>query len=210
MIHLVIAPIVEGHGEVAALPILLRRIGQEYCPDTFVEVLQPIRQPASSLVKTTNPSLHKAVSLATGKLAAHSNSVDRKLILIVIDAEGRCAANLGPELKMRAEAIVGHMNISSVIAVDEYETWFVAAAESLSKYINASPDEIPLNPETTGTKKKWIDDRYRGVKYSETVDQPKFSSAMDLRLCRSRSPSFDKLCRDIERMAILGDDVAVI
>jgi predicted ATPase len=37
------------------------------------------------------------------------------------------------------------------------------------------------------------------VKYSETIDQPAMTADMDLSLCRRRSPSFDKLCRELEK-----------
>ena len=40
--------------------------------------------------------------------------------------------------------------------------------------------------------------RFKGVKYSETVDQPAMTRAMNLAQCRLRSPSFDKLCRDLQ------------
>ena len=210
MTRVVVAPIVEGDGEVPSLPILIRRIGQAYCPEIFIDVLKPIRMPASSLLKVDDPCLRRAVGIAASKLTEHCDATVRKYVLIVIDAEGGCAAKLGPELKQRASEIASHLSIACVIAVDEYETWFVAAAESLTDYLDFKPGEVPSEPETRGAKKKWIEDRFRGVKYKETVDQPKFSATMDLRLCRSRSPSFDKLCREIERMAMPGDDVAVI
>lgn len=39
----VVAPIVEGDGEVAALPILLRRIGAWLSPEVPATIAQPIR-----------------------------------------------------------------------------------------------------------------------------------------------------------------------
>ena len=42
----------------------------------------------------------------------------------------------------------------------------------------------------------WVADRFKGH-YSETVDQPALTAKMDLDLCRERSPSFDKLCREL-------------
>ncbi len=209
MTRVVVAPIVEGDGEVSSLPILIRRIGQLYCPDSFFDVLKPIRMPASSLIKADDPCLRRAVGIAEKKLTECCDSSVRKFVLILLDAEGGCAATLGPQLKQRASEIASHLRIACVIAVDEYETWFVAAAESLTDYLDVNPGEVPSEPETRGAKKKWIEDRFRSGKYKETVDQPKFSAAMDLRLCRSRSPSFDKLCREIERMATPGDAVAV-
>ena len=210
MTRVVLAPIVEGDGEVSSLPILIRRIGQAYCPEIFFDVLKPIRMPASSLLKADDPCLMRAVGIAERKLTEHCESSVRKCVLILLDVEGGCAATLGPNLKRRATEIASHLRIACVFAVDEYETWFVAAAESLTDYLDIEPGQVPSDPESRGAKKKWIEDRFRVGKYRETVDQPKFSATMDLRLCRSRSPSFDKLCREIERMAIPGDDLPVI
>lgn len=201
MTHLVVAPIVEGQGEVAAVPPLLRRIVTEFCPGLSIEVFKPIRQPASSLVKADNDCLRNAIELAADKLSGNRHSAAKKLILILIDADGRCAAQLGPELKRRAGEQASHLEISSVVAVDEFETWFVASAESLTKYLDVKSSEIPPRPEESRTKSKWIEDRFRGVRYNKPADQPKFCAVMNLALCRSRAPSFDKLCREIERMA---------
>jgi hypothetical protein len=85
-----------------------------------------------------------------------------------------------------------------VVANVEYETWFVAAAESLTRYLNLAGDKmLPSDPERLRLGKGWI--KARLPAYSETVDQPKFSAVMDLRLCRRHSPSFDKLCRELEK-----------
>lgn len=203
MIHLVVAPIVEGQGDVAALPLLLRRIAAEFCGGIFIDVLKPIRQPASSLVMADDGCLGNAVELAAAKLSGNVHAPAKKLILILIDADGRCAAQFGPELKQRAREHASHLEIASVVAVDEFETWFVASAESLTSYLNVNPSEIPESPEESRSKTKWIEDRFRGVRYNKPADQPKFCAVMDLNLCRSRAPSFDKLCREIERMAMV-------
>jgi hypothetical protein len=80
-----------------------------------------------------------------------------------------------------------------------YETWFVAAAESLQEYLMLRPGEqVPPNPDAARLGKGWIKQRIRGGKYSETADQAALTSAMDLSLCRTRSHSFDKLCRELE------------
>ena len=198
----------EGQGEVAALPVLLRRIAVEFCPGTSIDVLKPVRQPASSLLKRESDCLQNAVGLAAGKLAGSMHASSQRLILILIDSDGGCAALVGPELRRRANEYASHVDIASVVAVDEFETWFVAAATSLTKYLKFNSDEVPPDPESSRSKTKWIEDHTRGLKYHKPVDQPKFSATMDLRLCRSRSPSFDRLCREIERMAIPEDDVA--
>jgi hypothetical protein len=92
------------------------------------------------------------------------------------------------------------MDIACIIANKMYETWFVAAAESLHKYLTLRPGEqIPPDTDAHGFGKGWIKQRIRGAKYSETADQATLTSAMDLTLCRSRSRSFEKLCRELER-----------
>ncbi len=201
MIHLVVAPIVEGEGEERALPTLLNRIVEKYCTEAFVTFIPPKVEPAGSIVKPDDDCLKKAVRTAALKLAQRQGPDIRRLILILMDAERQCAAQLGPELKRRAMSYAPGVEIASVIAVDEYETWFVAAAESLTEFLRIKLGDVPENPEQSLSKQKWIEDRLRGVKYSKTVDQQTFTKAMDLALCRSRAPSFDKLCREIERMA---------
>ena len=84
----------------------------------------------------------------------------------------------------------------------EYETWFVAAADSLRERLSLAADEqVPENPEESRTGKGWIQRHFRrkDQSYSPTVDQPSLTTKMDLTLCRRRSPSFDKLCRELEK-----------
>lgn len=57
---------------------------------------------------------------------------------------------------------------------------------------------MPQDPESQRLGKGWIERRFKGVKYSERVDQPKMTAKLDLNMCRDNSPSFDKLCRELE------------
>lgn len=94
------------------------------------------------------------------------------------------------------------IEIACVIAKVEYEMWFVAAANSLRDLLTISPDEnIPLDPEADRLGKSWVADRFHAAKYSETVDQPRLTARMDLMDARQNSPSFDKLCRELEKFA---------
>jgi hypothetical protein len=83
-----------------------------------------------------------------------------------------------------------------VVANLEYETWFVGAAESLSDFIDV-PAHVPDSPETERCRKGWVEQRTKSGRYSETIDQPRFTARMDLIACRRRCPSFDKLCREL-------------
>ena len=46
-----IVAVVEGQGEVAALPTLLRRVLAQLNPPTEIEIARPIRQPRGTLLK---------------------------------------------------------------------------------------------------------------------------------------------------------------
>ena len=196
-----ISPIVEGHGEEAALPLLLRRISSEFL-QIPVEILKPIRQHRHSLVSQgqVRPSeLARALRLAELKLRI-ADSTATPLILVLIDGDADPGCVLGPALQHAAEECAGHLNISCVVACVEFETWFVAAAESLTRFLDFDTTvDPPRDPERTRSGKGWIERRFRGVRYSPTQDQPRFTAEIDLQLCRRRAPSFDKLCRELLR-----------
>ncbi len=194
-----LATIVEGDGEVAAVPILLRRWNQEFAPDAVFHVLKPIRQPRDRLLQNKGDCLQKSINLAVGKLRQLSIPGAKELILVLVDADKECAATAGPKLQSLARSLRSDMDIVCVLAVWEYETWFVSAAESLCQYLHLDETTtLPEDPEGEHCRKGWIERRFRGVKYVEPIDQPKLTSALDLTVCRRRSPSFDKLSREIE------------
>jgi len=191
-----VAPIVEGHGEVEAIRTLLQRIWVELLGGEYLEVLRPIRWPRSKLVQ--QQELGGAVQLAWRKLQGGQVASDPKLVLVLLDANHDAPCLLGPELLKHAKAARSDADVSCVLAKIEYETWFVAAAESLQDYLSLSSEEPSLTePEDANVGKGWIEHHFRGTKYSETVDQPRMTARMNLATCRARCPSFDKLCRDL-------------
>jgi len=193
-----VAAIVEGHGDEKAVPLLLRRIWTELLGGEYIDVIRPIRHPRARLVQ--KGELEKAVQLAALKLSGSNPCSDAGLVLILIDANSDAPCMLGPRLLDCAKAAAPHVDIACVLANVEYETWFVAAAQSLCGHLSLAPEEsLPEDPESSRLKKAWIEKRYKGVKYSETIDQPAMTADMDLSLCRRRSPSFDKLCRELEK-----------
>lgn len=193
-----LVPIVEGHGEYQAVRTLVERIGRELLAGGHIEVLRPIRQPRSRLVQEEN--LQRAVKLAATKLKASSSPETPDMVLILLDADEDPACMLGLKLLAWAKKARPDIDIACVLAVNEYETWFVAAAESLRAYLTFEQNEAPEEPEAARCGKAWIRRHRIGpAKYSETVDQPAMTARMDITLCRKRSPSFDKLCREFEK-----------
>lgn len=192
-----IAVIVEGRGEDAAVRTLLQRVWSEMLGGEYANVLRPIRRNRSSLLKLDDPDLGHAVTLAVSKLAEYGGG----LVLILIDAEADCRPDgpkLGPTLLARARQARGDVDIECVVANVMYETWFVAAADSLHAYLIV-PEGVPVDPEADRCGKAWIKRHTRNGKYSETADQPRFTAVMDLNLCRERSRSFAKLCEKLGR-----------
>src|ERR1700726_1281424 len=120
-----IISIVEGDGEVAALPLLVRRLATDIRPQHWVQAPYPIRVPRDKLLKPNQ--LERYFRLAAAQAAGCG-------VLIVLDAEDPvqgCPADLGPSIKARASLVRDDVPTLVVIAKNEYEAWFLAAAESL-------------------------------------------------------------------------------
>lgn len=185
-----VGAIVEGHGEASAVPILIRRIAAWLDPDLHVTV-SPMRLPKGKMVK--EPELQRAIELVARKVGAGAP------ILVLLDADDGAACTVGPRLLSWARKARSDREIAVVLAVREYEAWFMAAAGSLAGERGLSPllSAVP-DPEAWNSPKAWVDGRMPDG-YSETLDQPALTAVMDLSEAR-RAASFDKLLRDMGRL----------
>lgn len=186
-----IASIVEGHGEVHAVPLLIRRIASVCSPDAIVEPLRPMRVPRNRLMKPGE--VERAV-----EFAARLSGPDGR-ILIVFDADGDCPKDLAAEVAERARSARGDRLIGVVIAKQEYEAWLIAAAESLAARRGLGGQiAAPPAPETIADAKGWLSDRMTaGRPYQPTLDQAALTALLDLTRARNRAPSFDKMWREV-------------
>jgi Domain of unknown function (DUF4276) len=192
-----ICPIVEGDGERHSIRDLITRIAAEFWNENeWVDVLTSIQRPRGKLMNTDD--FERAVETAAIKLQAKGGGA----ILVLIDSDNECPAHHGPALLARANQRCHHMNIpvSVVLAHCEYEAWFLASASSLAS-IGTLPIDLENHPhpETKRGAKEWLNERMTD-KYSETRHQPSFTNVFNLQMARRGAPSFDKLCRDLERM----------
>ena len=182
--------IVEGHSEVEAVPILIRRIAENLCPELRIVMPQPIRISRNKIVKADE--LERGVELAARNIRGQG------AILIILDSDDDCPAQIGPELLCRALQVRRDLPIAVVLAKYEFESWFLAAAESLRgqrglKNYLQSPD----NPEAIRGAKGWLNRQMEsGETYRETLDQPALTARFDLERAR-HADSFDKCYRDI-------------
>ena len=170
-----IQPIVEGHGDVAAVPVLLRRLIEE-AQAYRLSVGKPIRQPRGKLVK--QDSLRTAVKLALRQRDCGS-------ILVLFDGDDDCPRNLAPTLRTWAREEAGPIPCEVVIAKHEYEAWFLAALDSLGLAGGTSP---PRDPEAVRGAKEKLESFMPQESYVEKVDQPRFTAHLDMAAaCRCRS-----------------------
>lgn len=198
MSRLTVIPIVEGHGEAkSAIRTVVTRIWTELIAGEYVHVLQPIRRPRSKLIQPDE--LLKAIDLADLRLRERATD-DAALVLVLFDADEDLPCVLAPALLEVVQRERSHLDVAVVLANSEFETWFAAAAESLRQFFDLSVAEPAPDPEAAGQRKATVQ-RWMHGEYAETVDQVRLTHAMDLALCRSRSKSFDKLCRELERRA---------
>jgi len=180
-----IACVVEGHGDCEAAPLLLRRLAKEVDPSLSVEVPHPIRIPRDKLMKPGE--LERAVELAARTVRGKGG------LVVLVDSDDGCPKFKAPELLQRARGARGDLRTSVILAKREYESWFLAAAESLRGKRNLALDlEPPPNPEDIRGAKEWLSDRMVSAhSYSETLDQPALTAVFDLNEAR-KARSFDK------------------
>jgi hypothetical protein len=184
--------IVEGHGDVKAVPLLLRRIAAEFDATVSLRTPQPLRVPRFKLVKSGE--IERSVELAARKSAGGG-------VLVLIDAEDDCPKDLGPQLLQRARAARGDVPIGLVLAKHEYEAWFLSAATSLRNKRGLAGDLSPPNdPESIRDAKGWLSDHMTSDnRYREALDQPALTAQFDLVEAR-KAVSFDKCYREVARL----------
>lgn len=185
--------IVEGHGEMEAVPILIRRLAARHYPELTTVIPKPVRIPRSKVFKTGE--LERAVELAVRSIGGQG------AIFIILDSDDDCPAELGPALLRRVSQVFRHVPIAVVLAKHEFEAWFLAAAASLrGKRGLISNIDPPNEPEAIRGAKEWLHDRMQsGKTYRSKRDQPALTALFDLEQAR-QVDSFDKCYRDIVRL----------
>lgn len=184
------SPIVEGHGEQEALPLLIRKIFADASPETIPVINPPIRVKSGSFLSDVE-YFSKYVTLAAAKASQAGGE-----ILILLDCEDDCPGTLGPLLLARAKTVRSDVPITVVLAHREYETWFLAAAESL-RGCGGLPADLspPADPELIRGAKEWLG-RRMDQSYDPIIHQAAFTARFDLSQAKS-IPSFARLVSKI-------------
>lgn len=181
-----IVPIVEGHGEVQAFPELLRRIAREIY-GLEIDVQKPHRVARSSMTKG---DLGRAVRLHSGRVAR------RGAIIVLADADDDDPEVLRGELQVLSDDAAPGAAVV-VVAVREYEAWFLAGIESLRGHRTVRDDAVYVSdPETKRGCKEALSE-LMAEPYDPIRHQTAFSAIVDIESACERSPSFRRLVEAI-------------
>ena len=168
-----------------------------------VGVGKPIRRPRHRLVREAG--VRQAVRLALAQ-------PDRGAVLVLLDGDADCPAELGPTVQAWATAAAGDVPCRVVLAHREYEAWFLAAIESLRgrRAVKSDADPHPAPESPRGAKEQLESACGAAPSYLETVDQPAFSAVFSLSSAYRRSRSFRKLADSFANLVRdMGHEVGV-
>ncbi|WP_082248957.1 DUF4276 family protein [Burkholderia pseudomallei] len=185
-----IASIVEGFGEVSALPVLLRRFLEWRPTEDYIEIERPNRVPRDRFINSQD-------EFARYLKLARMQCGNDGWILILLDADNDCPVELAASLLTRAREIDEH-RVSVVIAKREFEAWFIGAAASLNgqRSLAIEPADLNVDAESPRDAKGWLRTRMGKGSYGPVTDQPAFAALMDLQQAFDRCRSFRKLCSE--------------
>lgn len=172
-----VASVVEGHGEVKALPILIRRIA-ERLGVYDCEIRTPHRIGRD----------HMTRSLVANAVRTQRDAVGEKGLIVVLydsddDTPDAVVESTKEQLAFAScEALV-------FVAVREYEAWLLAGVESLRESSavidDAAYEGDPEAPrDAAGRLGELMTESYR-----KTLHQPRFTAQFDIDLAAERSPS---------------------
>jgi Domain of unknown function (DUF4276) len=197
-----IQPIVEGHGEVDAVPELLRRlVAQAGYPD--IQILRAIRSHRADLVRQV--SLDRVIQVARTR--------NPDAILILLDGDDDpCPGTLAQQLNAWAKVSAAPIQCEVVVAHREYEAWFLGAMESLRGKRGVSDDaESDVMPETPRDAKGRLSSKMvAGRFYVETSDQVALTSLFEMQSAYRASRSFRKMVNVFGGLAAAGGVVLPI
>ena len=192
-----IRAIVEGPGEVDAVPELLRRIlGKLHCRyDVVVPPARATKNRSTLLNKLSNFLEYAIVDGCEG-------------ILVLVDTDrDYCPRNLAHMLARTAVERNLNVPVAIVCANSEYETWFIctlsdSAGQGIRDRLGISAAvTAPENVERIRGAKEWLEDRMpRDSGYRPTSHQAALTHHIDIDLVQSRSRSFRRLCHAVDEL----------
>lgn len=193
-----IVPIVEGDGEVEAVPLLLGKlVAGMGRPE--IGISRPPLNAGSCSNLTKFGGLERFVQTAALR-------PDCGAILVLMDADKGCPLKIAQDFVARITALGTKHSVVVVIAKCEYEAWFLASLDSIAGKDLAGRSGLPsgttypeADVETLVGVKGWLDRQFPGSrKYKETFDQAPMTRLLRPDLVAPRSRSFRRLQHALE------------
>jgi hypothetical protein len=189
-----IAAVVEGEGEVAAVPVLVRRIGIEMCGGTYLTVSKPARLSRSKMARSDD--INRIVRIQAAEVTGPGG------VLVLLDADDDCPVECASAIKGCCASVV-KCPVEIVVAKREFEAWFLAGIESLRGHRAVRPGaSCDVDPEGRRGAKELLEqcmtEKYRPIRH-----QPSFAERLDLDMAGSRSRSLRQLILAVKRL--VGD-----
>jgi Domain of unknown function (DUF4276) len=179
--------VVEGDGEVAALPILVRRHLHENRQIYDIEVARPKNSKGRG-----NLDAPGGVERYTQHAALPVGVCG---VLVLCDSDDDLVCEFGPAMHDRAAGAVPTKPVVATLAVAEFENWIVASSETVGG--DALPDDVnyeKLNAESI--IRNWRFPR----SYVKPLHQPGYAQGLDFGLVKARCPSFARLLRCLDEL----------
>ena len=180
-----IQPIVEGKGEIEAVPLLCRRF-LDALGAYQVKINRPIKRNRHQLIDHTE--LSKSIEIAL-------EQPNCQAILILFDADGDCPKKVVENLKQKAIDFSRGTPCEVVVACQEYESWFLASLESLRDKCGISPmASYDGEPELPRGAKSHLE-QWMELGYSPPIDQAKLTAAFDMKTTYRKCRSFRRMVK---------------
>ena len=192
-----LVPIVEGDGEVSAVPPLIRKVlwaSARY----DIQIARPKNANGRSNL-TKRGGLERFVKYAW-------KEPDCGAIIILVDAESDCPLEIAKDFSRRILSMGVLFPVVIVVANRMFEAWFLASIDTIAGRLNFPSDVSgPSDPEAIRDPKAWIQRHFPlGRAYKETQDQEAMTSLLDLNLAKS-ARSFRRFLHAIEEAVIAMD-----
>lgn len=194
-----VQPVVEGHGEKAAVPHLLRRLFTRFGLHGCLRALPPERiAHTGSHWITLKDQAERRTSMRKAWERACAKVRPSGLVLVFLDLDDDLPCLAAPKLRDDLASIDPSISFEIIFAVREFETWFLHAAPSLRDHLPGLGSGETVRHQVRDAKGEL--ERLMRRKYSERLDQPAF--AMDFSLDQAMScPSFARLVRKLTTIA---------
>ncbi len=168
--------VVEGRGEIQAVPLLLRRrlIERQIYADL---IGKPV--PCNGRPNALKP---KGIE---GKVAVAAVRPGCRCVLVLLDGEGDPVCELGPDVFHRSRNAAAGKEVVVCLADAKYEDWLVASAESLEV------DGLTYTSERDAVG--LLKEALHPSKYVKPSWQPRLTNLLDFGLASRRNESLARL-----------------